>query len=155
MQIRIQLVWFKGDLSVSCWQKSMHHQVYTTTAHPAWISRCRCQLSPTVVPTLTYSTGFYRKLQMKIQYCSVTIVAHDYSVFAQANAYLASWTQKAPEAFNRIGKLEILYFLPFVARTAVALKSRGSRFPRSTEKQSLTVKCPNICHYSGTNLVCV
>lgn len=151
----IQVVWFKGDLSVSCWQKSMQHEVYTTAAHPAWISTCRCHLLPTVLPTLTYSTGFYRKLQMKIQYRSITIVTHDYSLFAQANAQLASWTQEAPEAFNRSRKLEILYFLPFVARTAVALKSRGSRFPYSTEKQSLTVKCPSIYHYSGTSLTCV
>lgn len=91
-------------------------------------------------PYLDTQPWFYRKSQIKLQYHH--IAAHDYSAFAQANAQLDSWTQEAPEAFNRCGKLDFLYFLSFVARTAVILKSRSSRSACSTAKQPLTIKCP-------------
>lgn len=79
---------------------------------------------------------------------------HNYSVLAQANAQLGSWTQEAPEASSRSRKLEFLYFLPFVSKTAVILKSRSSRFPCCTAKQSLKIKFPNTCHHRDTNPVC-
>lgn len=137
----------KGDLSDSCWSTSMQCKLQTSAAPPALTSPCRCQLLPAALPAWTHSTGFHRKLQMK-----PLLAAYDYSEFAQANAQVGSWPQEAPEAFNRSTKLEFLYFLPFVARPAVILKSRSSRFPCSTAKQSLTIKCPNSCHQSRVSL---
>lgn len=106
----------------------------------------------TALPAWTHSTGFCRELQVKPR-CHCT-AARDYSVSAQANAQSGAWTPEAPEALNRSRKLEFLYFLPFVARTAGILKSRSSRFPCCTATQSLTIKCPSTCHHSDTSPVC-
>lgn len=87
---------------------------------------------------------------MKLQYhpCSCTWL---FSV-CTSKCLLRFLDSRAPEVFNRSRNLEFLYFLPFVAWTAVILKSRSSRLP-CTAKQPLTIKCPNICHHSDTNPV--